>query len=275
MRRAEYEQTKDEKSKVLPQTSIRVSRGILHDFQSHLSLVHCAKTLENEKHLIMDKKEQQKQQHGHEHEKDKNAREQESEHHQLQMKTNANDSANDNDNANGNMQPPSAIVKQSSGKIISKKDNGMMEWHEEMRWDGISNPLHMVLAIELSTRAVPVPVHVPVPVSVSEVSQSLSSSGWSEGPGLGPGPGDKYDSFKNTKPIHQLEPVLESIATTATATASAAATGGSNNANANATVIDYENRYEQVMMRYAQDRAAGSGSYTYPSAPNSTNTNTL
>ena len=109
---------------------------------------------------------------------------------------------------------------------------------------------------------------------MSEVSQSLSSSGWSEGPGLGPGPGDKYDSFKNTKPIHQLEPVLESIATTATATASAAATGGSNNANANATVIDYENRYEQVMMRYAQDRAAGSGSYTYPSAPNSTNTNT-
>lgn len=45
-------------------------------------------------------------------------------------------------------------VKYSSGKILSKKDNGMMEWHEEMRWDDVELPLQTVVAIELSTRAI-------------------------------------------------------------------------------------------------------------------------
>ena len=37
---------------------------------------------------------------------------------------------------------------------MSPKDNGMMEWHEDLRWDNISNPLKTVLCIELSARAV-------------------------------------------------------------------------------------------------------------------------
>ncbi len=45
-------------------------------------------------------------------------------------------------------------ILQSSYKIMSKKDNGMMEWHEEMRWDDIELPLQTVLCIELSAKAV-------------------------------------------------------------------------------------------------------------------------
>lgn len=49
---------------------------------------------------------------------------------------------------------PDGQVKYTSGKILSKKDNGMMEWHEEMRWDDVELPLQTVVAIELSTRAI-------------------------------------------------------------------------------------------------------------------------
>ena len=45
-------------------------------------------------------------------------------------------------------------IQFTSGKIMSKKDNGMMEWNEEMRWDGIELPLQAVLCVELSARAV-------------------------------------------------------------------------------------------------------------------------
>jgi len=45
-------------------------------------------------------------------------------------------------------------IHQTSGKITSQKDNGMMEWHEEMRWDDVELPLQTVLCIELLTRAV-------------------------------------------------------------------------------------------------------------------------
>jgi hypothetical protein len=45
-------------------------------------------------------------------------------------------------------------IQLTSGKIMSKKDNGMMEWHEEMRWDDVEMPLQTVLCVELSARAV-------------------------------------------------------------------------------------------------------------------------
>ena len=46
-----------------------------------------------------------------------------------------------------------ATVKQSSAKIISTADNGMMEWQEDLRWDNVSPPLQTVLMVELSARA--------------------------------------------------------------------------------------------------------------------------
>lgn len=91
LRRADYERSKDDASKKMPQASLALSTGVLADFQNHKSLVHCA---------------------------------------------------------------PVGQVKYTSGKILSKKDNGMMEWHEEMRWDDVELPLQTVVAIELCTRAI-------------------------------------------------------------------------------------------------------------------------
>jgi hypothetical protein len=91
LRRADYERSKDDASKKMPQSSLALSTGVLADFQNHKSLIHCATV---------------------------------------------------------------GQVKYTSGKILSKKDNGMMEWHEEMRWDDVELPLQTVVAIELCTRAV-------------------------------------------------------------------------------------------------------------------------
>lgn len=55
----------------------------------------------------------------------------------------------------------------TSGKIMSKKDNGMMEWNEEMRWDDIEMPLQAVLCVELSARAV-------FPPSIMSAMETLS-----------------------------------------------------------------------------------------------------
>jgi hypothetical protein len=47
-----------------------------------------------------------------------------------------------------------AKIKLSSDKIMHAKDNGMMEWNEEMRWDDVELPLQTVLCVELTARAV-------------------------------------------------------------------------------------------------------------------------
>ncbi len=59
-------------------------------------------------------------------------------------------------------------IQFTSGKIMSKKDNGMMEWNEEMRWDDIEMPLQAVLCVELSARAV-------FPPSIMSAMETLSS----------------------------------------------------------------------------------------------------
>jgi len=46
-----------------------------------------------------------------------------------------------------------ARVRCTSNKILSKRDNGAMEFHEEMRWDKIKRPNRTALAVELSARA--------------------------------------------------------------------------------------------------------------------------
>jgi len=52
---------------------------------------------------------------------------------------------------------PKARVRSTSSKVISKRDNGSLEFHEEMRWDANQSPDEMALAVELSARAVMTP----------------------------------------------------------------------------------------------------------------------
>lgn len=52
-----------------------------------------------------------------------------------------------------------AKVRTTSPKVLSKRDNGAVEFHEEMRWDHISHPHQMALAIEFSARAVLTPAN--------------------------------------------------------------------------------------------------------------------
>lgn len=48
---------------------------------------------------------------------------------------------------------PKARVRCTSSKILSKRDNGSMEFHEEMRWDNVTRPNQIALAVELCARA--------------------------------------------------------------------------------------------------------------------------
>jgi WD40 repeat protein len=54
---------------------------------------------------------------------------------------------------------PRSRVRCTSSKILSKRDNGSVEFHEEMRWDRVRNPEQMALAVELSSRAVMTPAN--------------------------------------------------------------------------------------------------------------------
>lgn len=113
-RRQEYEQSKDEKMKVLPQTSLRLSSGMLSKFQNNTTLVDCSK-------LSL-----------------------------AEAPTSESSPENSRSSANSTV----LSIKHSSGKIMCSRDSGMMEWHEEIRWDGIQSPLQTVLAIELTAQAV-------------------------------------------------------------------------------------------------------------------------
>ena len=50
-----------------------------------------------------------------------------------------------------------ARVRSTGAKVMSKRDNGSVEFHEEMRWDANQSPEQMAVAIELSARAVIAP----------------------------------------------------------------------------------------------------------------------
>lgn len=52
-----------------------------------------------------------------------------------------------------------ADIRCTSCKILSRRDNGSTEFHEELRWDGIRRPRDMALCLELSTRAVFTPAN--------------------------------------------------------------------------------------------------------------------
>lgn len=44
-------------------------------------------------------------------------------------------------------------VRCTSNKILSKRDNGAVEFHEEFRWDKVKRPMHTALVVELSAKA--------------------------------------------------------------------------------------------------------------------------
>ncbi|KAL7562277.1 hypothetical protein ACA910_014498 [Epithemia clementina (nom. ined.)] len=52
---------------------------------------------------------------------------------------------------------PKARVRSTCAKVMSKRDNGAVEFHEEMRWDANQRPDRMAFAIELSAMAVMTP----------------------------------------------------------------------------------------------------------------------
>jgi len=52
---------------------------------------------------------------------------------------------------------PRSRVKCTAPKILSKRDNGSVEFHEELRWDNVRRPQEAALVLELSSRAVMAP----------------------------------------------------------------------------------------------------------------------
>lgn len=60
----------------------------------------------------------------------------------------------------GIMSIPRSRVRCTNSKILSRRDNGSVEFHEEMRWDGVRQPERTVLALELSSRAVHTPANI-------------------------------------------------------------------------------------------------------------------
>ena len=55
---------------------------------------------------------------------------------------------------------PRARVRCTSNKILSKRDNGSVEFHEEMRWDKVKRPMHAALVVELSAKALLPPTNL-------------------------------------------------------------------------------------------------------------------
>ena len=55
---------------------------------------------------------------------------------------------------------PRSRIRCTSSKVLSRRDNGSVEFHEEMRWDRVRDPYQMALALELTSRAVMAPANM-------------------------------------------------------------------------------------------------------------------
>lgn len=104
-----------------------------------------------------------------------------------------------------------ARVRCTSIKILSKRDNGAMEFHEEMRWDNVKRPTRTALAVELSARAAGPPPNFRDSPLAKEPSQipngalgiivepqlpaSFSRDRWSAGNPEGKGSGLDYEDL--------------------------------------------------------------------------------
>ncbi len=70
-------------------------------------------------------------------------------------------------------------LRSTSTKILSKRDNGSVEFHEELRWDHVRSPQQTVLAIELYSRSVMTPANIkesPPPPSTTTKTGQLSAT---------------------------------------------------------------------------------------------------
>ena len=84
------------------------------------------------------------------------------------------------DESNGHkLHPSPAKVQLTSGKIMSKRDNGMVEWNEDIRWDDVELPLQTVLCIELSAKAVFPPSFIDQVSNYQDGNDSASTSSYS------------------------------------------------------------------------------------------------
>ena len=91
---------------------------------------------------------------------------------------------------NGLLSIPNARVRCTSSKILSKRDNGSMEFHEEMRWDNVKRPNQIALAVELCARAaLPPPNMHESPLAKIEAAAPLPRIGVSALSALSGGPG--------------------------------------------------------------------------------------
>lgn len=62
----------------------------------------------------------------------------------------------------------SARVRSTTSKILSKRDNGTVDFHQELRWDDVKNPMEVAFFVELSARAARTPQNIedsPPPLS--------------------------------------------------------------------------------------------------------------
>mmetsp|Transcript_36256 Transcript_36256/g.87372 ORF Transcript_36256/g.87372 Transcript_36256/m.87372 type:complete len:2535 (+) Transcript_36256:254-7858(+) len=72
-----------------------------------------------------------------------------------------------------------ARVRTTASKVLSKRDNGTVDFHQEYRWDRLNNPSSIGLCVELCARAVRTPTNFresppPVPEKASNQQESTT-----------------------------------------------------------------------------------------------------
>jgi hypothetical protein len=68
---------------------------------------------------------------------------------------------------------PRARVRCTSNKLLSKRDNGSVLFHEEMRWDRVKQPMRTALAVELSARAALPPPNLKESPMISQATDAV------------------------------------------------------------------------------------------------------
>jgi hypothetical protein len=68
---------------------------------------------------------------------------------------------------------PRARVRCTSNKLLSKRDNGSVLYHEEMRWDRVKQPMRTALAVELSARAALAPPNLKESPMISQATDAV------------------------------------------------------------------------------------------------------
>ena len=48
----------------------------------------------------------------------------------------------------------SARVRSTTAKILGRRDNGTVDFHQELRWDRVKHPMRVALCVELCARAI-------------------------------------------------------------------------------------------------------------------------